>query len=164
MLNNCIIMGRMTRDPELRRTGKGTAVASFTLAVDRDTKGESGERETDFVDCVAWKGTAEHISKYFSKGSMAIVTGRLQMRNWTDKDGNKRRTAEIIASSVYFGEAKKQQEGSYPTMEQNSYSGGSGGFGDTLKYAESLQNKNYGVPAGPNDFAMLDDDDAQLPF
>ena len=156
MLNNCIIMGRMTRDPELRRTGSGTAVCSFTIAVDRDTKGESGERETDFVDCVAWKGTAELVCKHFGKGSMAIVTGRLQMRNWTDKDGNKRRTAEIIASSVYFGEAKKQNEGGYSAPAQNSFSGGAGSFGDTLKYVESIQNKN--------DYAMLTDDDAQLPF
>ena len=156
MLNNCIIMGRMTRDPELRRTSSGTAVCGFTIAVDRDIKGESGERETDFVDCVAWKGTAELVCKHFSKGSMAIVTGRLQMRNWTDKDGNKRRTAEIIASTVYFGEAKKQQEGGYTPVAQKSYPGDSGSFGDTLKYVESLKSKN--------DYAMLDDDDAQLPF
>ena len=108
MLNVCTIMGRMVRDPELRRTNSGVAVTSFTLAVDRDFSGkDGGEKETDFIDCTAWRGTGEFVSKYFSKGSMAIVSGRLQIRNWTDKDGNKRRSAEIVADNVYFGETKK---------------------------------------------------------
>lgn len=108
MLNHIVVMGRLTRDPELRRTGSGTAVASFTVAVDRDfAPKDGGERETDFIDCVAWRSTGEFVSKYFLKGSMAVVDGRLQIRNWTDKDGNKRRTAEIVANSVYFGSAKK---------------------------------------------------------
>lgn len=107
MLNRIIVMGRMTRDPELRRTGSGTAVASFTVAVDRDFKSLSGEKETDFIDVVAWRNTAEFVSKYFSKGRMAVVEGRLQIRDWTDKDGNKRRTAEIVADSVYFGDSKR---------------------------------------------------------
>nr|DAH56517.1 MAG TPA: Single strand binding protein [Caudoviricetes sp.] len=110
MLNRIIAMGRMTRDPELRRTNSGTAVASFTVAVDRDFKSQSGEKETDFIDVVAWRNTAEFVSKYFSKGRMAVVEGRLQLRDWTDKEGNKRRTAEIVADSVYFGDSKKDNE------------------------------------------------------
>ena len=107
MLNRIIVMGRMTRDPELRRTNSGTAVASFTVAVDLDFKSQSGEKETDFIDVVAWRNTAEFASKYFSKGRMAVVEGRLQIRDWTDKDGNKRRSAEIVADSVYFGDSKR---------------------------------------------------------
>ena len=107
MLNRIIVMGRMTRDPELRRTNSGTAVASCTVAVDRDFKSQSGEKKTDFIDVVAWRNTAEFVSKYFSKGRMAVVEGRLQLRDWTDKDGNKRRTAEIVADSVYFGDSKR---------------------------------------------------------
>ena len=129
MLNICTIMGRLVRDPELRRTGSGVAVASFTLAVDRDyNPKDGGEKETDFIDCTAWRGTGEFVSKYFAKGSMAIVSGRLQVRNYTDRDGNKRRAAEIVAENVYFGEAKKGHE-------------------------QSAQ-----------DFAMIEDTDAQLPF
>lgn len=107
MLNHIVLMGRLTKDPELRRTGTGVAVASLTLAVDRDFKGESGERETDFIDIVAWRNTAEFASKYFKKGSMAVVSGRLQIRGWTDKEGNKRRNAEVVADNIYFGETKK---------------------------------------------------------
>ena len=105
MLNKIIIMGRLTRDPELRRTGSGTAVTSFSLAVDRDFKSQSGEKETDFIDVVAWRSTAEFVSKYFTKGRMAVVEGRLQIRDWTDKDGGKRRSAEIVADNVYFGDS-----------------------------------------------------------
>ena len=108
MLNHITVMGRLTRDVELRRTGNGTAVASFTITVDRDIANkETNERKTDFIDCVAWRGAGEFVSKYFSKGSMAIVSGRLQIRNWTDKDGNKRRSAEVVADNVYFGDSKK---------------------------------------------------------
>ena len=99
-------MGRLTRDPELRRTNSGTAVASFNLAVDRDFKAQNGEKETDFIDIVAWRNTAEFVSKYFSKGRMAVVEGRLQLRDWTDQNGNKRRNAEVIADNVYFGDSK----------------------------------------------------------
>lgn len=106
MLNRIVIMGRMVRDPELRRTNSGTAVASFTLAVDRDMKNQDGNRETDFIDCVAWKGAAEFVSKYFGKGRMVVVEGRLQIRDWTDKNGNKRRSAEVVVGSVYFGDSK----------------------------------------------------------
>lgn len=107
MLNKIFLMGRLVRDPELRHTGNGTAVASFSLAVDRDYKSQSGERETDFIDIVAWRSTAEFVSKYFSKGRMAVVDGRLQIRDWTDKDGAKRRTAEVVADNVYFGDSKR---------------------------------------------------------
>ena len=109
MLNKCFLLGRMTKDPEIRRTNGGTAVTSFTLAVDRDFK-TNGEKDTDFIEVVAWRNTAEFVSKYFSKGRMAIVEGRLQIRDWTDKNGNKRRTAEVVADNVYFGDSKKENK------------------------------------------------------
>lgn len=109
MLNKITVMGRMTRDPELRRTNSGTAVASFAIACDRDFKSDSGEREVDFFDCVAWRNTAEFVSKYFTKGRMAVVAGRLQTREWTDKNGNKRKATEIVAESVYFGDSKREE-------------------------------------------------------
>lgn len=148
MLNHIVIMGRMTRDPELRRTGSGVAVASFTLAVDRDFTGkDGGEKEVDFIDCVAWRATGEFVSKHFKKGSMAVVSGRLQLRGWTDKDGNKRRTAEVVADNVYFGESKRAEE---------APQGGYTGFIPTANVP--------GVSAPASQFDMLDDDDAQLPF
>ena len=114
MLNHITIMGRLTRDPELRRTGSGIAVASFTVAVDRDFGGrDGGEKETDFIDCVAWRQTGEFVSKYFTKGRMIVVSGRLQIRSWTDKDGNKRRTAEVVADNVYFADSKKDAGDKY---------------------------------------------------
>ena len=141
MLNHITIMGRLTRDPELRRTGSGTAVASFTLAVDRDYKPEGGERECDFIDCVAWRQSGEFVSKYFSKGRMAVVEGRLQIRSWTDKDGIKRRSAEVITEHIYFGDSKKESEG-----------GSYGNYGA------------YQVPGPGEDFQQLNDDDGKLPF
>lgn len=111
MLNEIIIMGRLTRDPELRYTTSGTPVASFTLAVDRDFKDKDGERGTDFIDCVAWRQTGEFVSKYFAKGRMAVVRGRLQGRDWTDKEGHKRRAFEVVAENVYFGDSKKENAG-----------------------------------------------------
>lgn len=108
MLNNVVIMGRLTRDPELRRTQTGTAVTSFTMAVDRDFKSQSGEKETDFIDVVVWGKTAEFAANYFTKGRMAIVEGRLQARNWQDKDGNKRKTTEVVADRMYFGDSKQE--------------------------------------------------------
>ena len=134
MLNQIVIMGRLTREPELRRTGSGTAVTGFTLAVDRDFKGD-GERETDFIDCVAWRQLGEFVAKYFTKGSMAVVSGRLQIRNWTDKDGNKRRSAEIVADNVYFAESRKTGGDPQP---------------DTAP--------------GTDEFAELTGEDGQLPF
>ena len=160
MLNHITIMGRLTRDPELRRTGSGVAVASFTVAVDRDFGGrDGGERETDFIDCVAWRQTGEFVSKYFTKGSMIVVSGRLQIRGWTDKDGNKRRTAEVVADNVYFGESKRNSEGG------NAYGGNTYGAGSYSAPAAPSYG-SYAAPAAPSasDFAMLDDDDAQLPF
>ena len=122
MLNRIIVMGRITRDPELRRTNSGTAVASFTVAVDRDFKSQSGEKETDFIDVVAWRNTAEFVSKYFSKGRMAVVEGRLQLRVWTDKNGNKRRSAEIVADSVYFGDSKRDGGDATQSEPQGGFS------------------------------------------
>lgn len=147
MLNHITLMGRLTRDVELRRTGSGVPVASFTIAVDRDsTNKQTGEKETDFIDIVAWRSTADFVSKYFSKGRMAVVSGRLQIRNWTDKDGNKRRTAEVIAESVYFGDSKKDDS----TGQAQNYNSGVGHYG--------------GNTAPASDFAALDGDDAELPF
>ena len=161
MLNHSIVMGRLTRDVELRRTGSGVAVASFCLAVDRDyNPKDGGEKETDFIDCTAWRSTAEFVSKYFGKGSMAVVSGRLQIRNYTDKDGNKRRAAEIVADAVYFGDSKKNDQGgtSY-TPAPNGSQSGSGDF------SESMAALNHYMKSEPqNDYALLDDNDAQLPF
>ena len=183
MLNHIVIMGRLTRDPELRRTGSGIAVASFSVAVDRDFgKNENGEKETDFIDCVAWRQTGEFVSKYFTKGSMIVVSGRLQVRSWTDKDGNKRRTAEVVADNVYFGGGKRESDGG------NAYGGNT--YGGNAYGGNNYGGNNYGgnpyggyaapaapAPAAPSyggysapaaapvsDFAMLEDDDAQLPF
>ena len=164
MLNHITIMGRLTRDPELRRTGTGTAVASFTVAVDRDFGGrDGGEKETDFIDCVAWRQTGEFVSKYFTKGRMIVVSGRLQIRSWTDKDGNKRRTAEVVADNCYFGDSKREGDNAYGG---NSYGGNSYG-GNAYGSAPATPSfGGYSAPASnpASDFAMLDDDDAQLPF
>ena len=161
MLNHITIMGRLTRDPELRRTGSGVAVASFTVAVDRDFGGrDGGEKETDFIDCVAWRQTGEFVSKYFTKGSMIVVSGRLQIRNWTDKEGNKRRSAEVVADNCYFGESKRNSEGN--AYGGNTYGGNSYGGGYS---APAPSYGGYSAPAAPaSDFAMLEDDDASLPF
>lgn len=131
MLNHIVVMGRLTRDPELRRTGSGVAVASFAVAVERDFAAkDGGEKETDFIDCVAWRQTGEFVSKYFAKGRMAVVSGRLQVRSYTDKDGNKRRTAEIVADSVYFGDSKKDAEnGSSGATAQAATNTGGGSAG-----------------------------------
>ena len=140
MLNKIVIMGRLTKNPELRRTGSGLPVTSFTIACDRDFgPKDGGEKETDFLDCVAWRNEAEFVNKWFSKGQMAVVAGRLQIRGWTDKDGNKRRSAEIVADNVYFGESTK----------------------DSTSNAQAAP-ADYAAPA--NDFQQLEDDDDQLPF
>ncbi len=153
MLNHITIMGRLVRERELRRTGSGVAVTSFTLAVDRDFgKSENGEKETDFIDCVAWRQTGEFVAKYFTKGRMAVVSGRLQIRPWTDKEGNKRRTAEVVADNVYFGDSKRDGE-----------SGGNGAAGGNVYTTPATP--AYSAPSAPaSDFAMLDDDDSNLPF
>ncbi len=149
MLNRIILMGRLTRDPELRHTQTGTPVASFSLAVDRDFKSrDGGERVTDFIDIVAWRSTAEFVSKYFTKGRMAVVEGRLQIRDWTDREGGKRRSAEVVADNVYFGDSKRDGDG-----------GGSYGRPAAPTAVD------YGIPSGGDQFSELtDDDDASLPF
>lgn len=158
MLNHIIIQGRLTRDPELRRTGTGLAVASFSVACERDYPNkDTGEKEVDFIDCVAWRQTGEFVSKYFTKGSMIVVSGRLQIRTWTDKDGNNRKTAEIVADNVYFGESKKKDTGANYDTTPNYY-------GDSYgTYAPLPPRFNTGIKPAV-DYAMLDDDDAQLPF
>ena len=153
MLNHIVLMGRLTRDPELRRTGSGIAVAYLTLAVDRDYAAQGAEKETDFVDIVAWRNTAEFVSKYFTKGRMAVVSGRLQIRNWQDKEGNKRRSAEVVADNVYFGDSKRDGA-SAPA-----------GFDQTPSYA-APQPYQQPAPQAPaaSGFSMLEDDDSELPF
>ena len=172
MLNHIVIMGRLTRDPELRRTGSGIAVASFRVAVDRDyAPKDGGERKTDFIDCVAWRQTGEFISKYFTKGRMIVVEGRLEMRDWTDKDGNKRTSAEINVDNAYFGDSKRDGDNGGSAYGGNTYGGNSYSAPAAPSYG------SYSAPAAPayggysapaaapaSDFAMLDDDDAQLPF
>ena len=141
MLNKIVIMGRLTRDPELRRTGSGTAVTSFSLACDRDFKSQSGDKETDFIEVVAWKNTAEFVSKYFSKGRMAVVEGRLQIRDWTDKSGNKRTTAEVVADNVYFADSKRSE-------------------------SNENQKENFNALSGrlSDDFVPISEEDGEIPF
>ena len=151
MLNKVFVMGRLTRDPELRRTQSGTAVASFSLAVDRDYKSQSGEKETDFFDVVAWRTTGEFVAKYFTKGRMAVVEGRLQVRQWQDKDGNNRRSTEIIAENIYFGDSKKD---------------GSDNTGNYGAQAYTAPDGGYAAPTGGayGGFAEIDAEDGDLPF
>lgn len=142
MLNRITVMGRLTRDPELRKTNSGLSCANFSLAVERDiADSQTGKRETDFIDCVAWRATADFVSKYFQKGSMAVVSGRLQIRTWQDKNGNNRRTAEIVTDNIYFGASKKEAAAPAPS------------------YAAAPRPVEPGA-----EFAMLEDEDAQLPF
>ena len=150
MLNHITIMGRLTRDPELRYTQSQTPVASFTLAVDRDFGSrDGGEKQTDFIDCVAWRSTAEFVSKYFQKGSMAVVSGRLQIRDWTDRDGGKRRNAEVVVDNIYFGESKRREGGEMRSDSRPAY-----------------QSSNEGVSPGmgASAFSELGDDDGEQPF
>ncbi len=170
MLNHIVIMGRLVRDPELRRTGTGVAVASFRVAVDRDfAPKDGGERKADFIDCVAWRQTGEFISKYFTKGRMIIVDGRLEMRDWTDKDGNKRTSAEIVVANAYFGDSKRDGDSGNSSYGGNAY-GGNNSYGNAGNYGSaSAPAPSYGGYSAPasapaSDFAMLEDDDAQLPF
>ena len=186
MLNHIVLMGRLTRDPELRRTASGVAVATFSIAVDRDfSNSATGERETDFIDIVTWRSTAEFVSKYFTKGRMAVVSGRLQIRTWNDKEGNKRRSAEVIADNVYFGDSVRRegaengfnaygsapagnapQFGGAPAYSNNApqYGGNAPQYGG---YAPAGNGYGYPAPQAPapaSDFAMIEDDDSQLPF
>lgn len=161
MLNHIVIMGRLTRDPELRRTGSGVAVASFTVACERDMAPQGQEKETDFIDCVAWRNTGEFVANYFTKGRMIVVVGRLQIRKFTDKDGNKRTAAEIVADHCYFGDSKRDDGGN-----QGGYSAPAPGYGGPSgNYGTGGQYGGYGSGfAAPGNFAMMDDDDAQIPF
>ncbi|MBR2132668.1 MAG: single-stranded DNA-binding protein [Oscillospiraceae bacterium] len=169
MLNHIVIMGRLTRDPELRYTQSQTPVASFTLAVDRDRTNDQGERATDFIDCIAWRQTGEFVNKYFRKGSMAVVAGRLTVRDWTDRDGNKRRSAEVVAENVYFGESKRKDE-TPATPPQPSYTPPNNGYayGQNNGYRPSgggyNSQNNQGYSRPQTAFADLEDDDGDLPF
>ncbi len=170
MLNHIVIMGRLTRDPELRYTQSQLPVVSFTLAVDRDFSGkDDGEKQTDFIDCVAWRSTAEFVSKYFSKGRMAVASGRLQLRGWTDRDGKKRRSAEIVVDSMYFGDSKRDGDGSRSGgapqggYEQPGY-GAQSGYGYQGGQVQAYPQASGGYPS-PNygDFTEVEDD-GDLPF
>ncbi len=163
MLNKIFLMGRLARDPELRRTQSGTPVVSFRLAVDRDFKDKAtGERSTDWIDVVAWRQTAEFVSRYFTKGRMAVVEGRLQMRDWTDKEGNKRTSAEVVADNVYFGDSKRDGDGGgYSSgYGQGGYAPAGGGYGA----APSAPSGFGGSDRETDQFAELSDDDGDLPF
>ena len=167
MLNHIVIMGRLVRDPELRRTGSGVAVASFRVAVDRDfAPKDGGERKADFIDCVAWRQTGEFISKYFAKGRMIIVDGRLEMRDWTDKEGNKRTSAEIVVANAYFGDSKRDGDSGNSSYGGNAYGAHNYGGSSYSAPAPAPSYGGYSAPASApaSDFAMLEDDDAQLPF
>ena len=155
MLNHIVLMGRLTRDPELRYTGSNVPVASFRIAVDRDFgRGENGERQTDFIDVVAWRATAEFVAKYFAKGRMAVVEGRLQMRDWTDRDGNKRRSAEVVADNIYFGDSRRDG-----ADRGESFGGG------YSAPAYGAPSGGYSAPVGgTSDFAEIDEEDGELPF
>ena len=141
MLNKIVLMGRLTKDPELRRTGSGTAVTSFSLACDRDFKSQSGDKETDFIEVVSWKNTAEFVSKYFGKGRMVVVDGRLQIRDWTDKAGNRRTTAEVVADNVYFADSKRSE-------------------------SNDNQKENFNALSGrlSDDFVPISEEDGEIPF
>ena len=156
MLNHIVLMGRLTRDPELRYTGSNVPVASFSIAVDRDFgRGENGEKQTDFINVSAWRQTGEFVSKYSTKGSMIVVSGRLQMRDYTDRDGNRRTAAEVVAENVYFGESKRRDDGAArqeyaPRQEYAHRTPSNAGFNSAKAQAGSFQ--------------TIDDDDGQLPF
>jgi len=151
MLNKVIIMGRLARDPELRRTQSGVSVTSFRIACDRDFKSQGGESQTDWIDIVAWRNTAEFVSKYFTKGRMAIVEGRLQTRDWTDKDGNKRVATEVVADNVYFGDSNKSTGAAPGGYAAPAYGAPVGG--------------GYAAPVSDGDhFSEIDEEDGDLPF
>ena len=154
MLNHIVIMGRLARDPELRHTQSGTPVATFRLAVDRDFKDKNtGERQTDWIDVVAWRNTAEFVSKYFAKGRMAVVEGRLQIRDWTDREGGKRRSAEVVADNVYFGDSKR---------DGGDYGGSS--YGGPPAYGAPAAGSRTSDFGGGSDFAEISEEDGNLPF
>ena len=170
MLNHIVIMGRLTRDPELRTTQSGVSVTSFTVAVDRDFGGrDGGERQTDFVDCVAWRSTGEFVSKYFHKGSMIVVSGRLQSRKWQDREGNNRVSWEINADNVYFGESRRDSDSNrsdnYGSNYGNSYSNAGNSYSSNSGSSYGgYDSGRSGAPAPSNTFVELDDGDGELPF
>ena len=160
MLNHIVLMGRLVRDPELRRTQSGVAVTSFRIAVDRDFQSrDGGERQADFIDIVAWRNTAEFAAKYFSKGRMVVVSGRLQMRDWTDRDNNKRTSAEVVADNIYFGDSRRDG-GDAPAQ------GGYAGYDAAPRQQEPSSNYpgSYTAPVAPSDFAEISEEDGDLPF
>lgn len=173
MLNHIDIMGRLVRDPEYRTTGSGISVANFTIAVDRDFGNkDGGEKETDFIDCTAWRKTAEFVTKYFTKGRMIVVSGRLQASSYTDKEGNKRRSVIVVADNCYFGDSKKDADtgnSGYSKPPSGNYGGT---YDETLAYAQKLsgQRPDYQypypgqMPQQADDYALLEGDDGQLPF
>lgn len=176
MLNKIVVMGRLVRDPELRRTQSGIPVTTLRVAVDRDFKSQDGTRQADFFDVVAWRNTAEFVSKYFSKGRMIVVDGRLQSRDWEDRDGNKRVSIDIVAENVYFGDSKRESGGDYGGpppygtapygAPSGGYSGASGGYNAAPGYSSA--SSGYETPPAstpaPSEFAELDEDDGDLPF
>ena len=172
MLNHVICMGRLTKDPEYRTTGSGVSVANFSIACDRDFSGKNGtEKETDFIDCTAWRKTAEFVTKYFTKGRMIVVSGRLQTSSYTDKDGNKRRKVEIVADNVYFGDSKKDGDNG---AGGSTYVPAAGvtvdPYEESLQYAQQKMARNdtfqYPYPGNqqPGGFEILEGDDGMLPF
>ena len=168
MLNKIFLQGRLVADPEMRHTPSGVAVASLRLAVDRDFKDkETGEKKADFINVVAWRSTAEFVSRYFTKGRMAVVEGRLQIRDYTDRDGNKRTAAEVVADNVYFGDSKRDGDGGgYGNSGYSSggYSGGGYASGGYSAPAAPAAPSGFGAPVGGDQFAELSDDDGELPF
>lgn len=156
MLNHIVIQGRLTRDPELRRTGSGLAVTSFSVAVERDWPNkDTGEKETDFIDCVAWRQTGEFVSKWFAKGGMIVVSGRLQIKKWVDNNGVKRHSPEIVVDNVYFGESKKDRDAREEKEKNSGYT-----YAGVENTPYTGEFSNYTPPA----FSVFNDDDAQLPF
>lgn len=160
MLNHITLQARLVRDPEIRKLPSGKSVANVSVACERDFSRDGGEKETDFIDVVAFGGTADHLAKWYTKGKMIIVSGRLQIRTYTDKEGAKRRAAEVVADDVYFGDSKKSEQGNQTYQSQNTYPGSTGGFSET----QALIAKYSAQGANQSEFAMLEDDDGQLPF
>lgn len=159
MLNHIVLMGRLTRDPEVRHTASGLPVASFTLAVDRDFAQKGAEKQTDFINIVAWRNTAEFVGKYFTKGQLVAVSGRLQVRDWTDKDGGRRTTSEVVADNVYFAESKRDRSQQSQSYGQQPY-----GYSSPAQSYDNQPYSPYSSPVSGSDFAELDDDDGDLPF
>ena len=159
MLNKAILMGRLTRDPELRYTQNNTPVVTFSLAIDRSySRGQ--ERQTDFIDIVAWRRTAEFVSQWFTKGMMAVVVGSIQSRRWQDKNGNNRTSIEVVADEVQFGESKRSREANGNAGYQDN--GYQGGYSEMQSAPRSVP--NFDLPTDGSDFSEISDDDGEVPF